>query len=227
MNFVASTRGRTYYWVGCNGWKSLAPANLRYFRTAADARAVGLRVSTQAGCAGPSAVQGTADPTATPATPTEAPARSAPGATTASATATCTVARVIDGDTLDCADGPRVRLLLIDAPEMNQGPFGAVAKLQLEALAPVGTLLSLESDIQKQDRYGRTLAYLYFDDGRMMNEELLRAGVAVVSVYPPNVKHVDRLRAAVDSARASKRGLWATSAFECSPADHRAGRCDR
>lgn len=116
-------------------------------------------------------------------------------------------------------------LLLIDAPEMNQGPFGAVAKLQLEALAPVGTILSLESDVEKQDRYGRTLAYVYADDGRMVNEELLRAGVAVVTVYPPNVQHVERLRAAVDSARAGRRGLWATSAFECLPADHREGLC--
>lgn len=67
MHFVASTRGRTYYWVGCSGWKSLAPANLRFFRTAADARAAGLRVSTQARCAGPAAVQGPADTTAAPA----------------------------------------------------------------------------------------------------------------------------------------------------------------
>jgi hypothetical protein len=62
MHFVASTRGRTYYWVGCSGWKSLAPANLRFFKTAADARATGLNVSKQSGCAGPAAVQGTADP---------------------------------------------------------------------------------------------------------------------------------------------------------------------
>lgn len=67
MHFVASTRGRTYYWVGCSGWKSLAPANLRFFRTAADARAAGLRVSTQARCAGRAAVQGPADTTAAPA----------------------------------------------------------------------------------------------------------------------------------------------------------------
>ena len=46
--FVASSRGKVYYWVGCNGWKGLAPVNLRFFKTAA-----GYRPSTQAGCAGP------------------------------------------------------------------------------------------------------------------------------------------------------------------------------
>jgi micrococcal nuclease len=59
----------------------------------------------------------------------------------------------------------------------------------------------------------------------MVNEELLRAGVAVVSVYPPNVKYVDRFRAVSDSAQEARVGLWSGSAFECLPADSRAGRC--
>jgi micrococcal nuclease len=138
---------------------------------------------------------------------------------------TCTVQRIVDGDTLVCDDGVRVRLLLIDAPELSQAPFGHMAMDTLEALAPAGTVLRMEPDVQALDRYGRTLAYLYLEDGRMVNEELLRAGVAVVSVHPPNVRHVERLREAVEYARSVNAGLWATPAFECSPADHRAGRC--
>lgn len=206
MQFVASTRGTTYYYVGCRGWRSLAAANLRWFPDAGAARAAKLTPSTQAGCAGPA---GAPAPTA--------PATSPPG--------TCAVARIVDGDTIECGGGTTVRLLLVDAPEMNQGPFGATAKLHLEQLAPVGTVLALEQDIEKQDRYGRTLAHLKLPDGRSVNEELLRAGMAVVSVYPPNVLHVDRYRAVSDSAQAAGAGLWAASAFECLPADHRAGRC--
>jgi micrococcal nuclease len=141
------------------------------------------------------------------------------------AQADCKVQRIVDGDTLVCDGGDRIRLLLIDAPELSQGPFGTAARRELESLAPVGTALRLEMDVQPRDRYGRTLAYLWLEDGRMVNEELLRAGVAVVAVYPPNVRHVDRLRAAVEEAREGKVGLWATSAFECEPGDHRAGRC--
>jgi hypothetical protein len=50
------------------------------------------------------------------------------------------------------AGGPRLRLLLIDAPEIDQRPFGAVATLQLEAVALTGTSLSLGSDIVGRDR---------------------------------------------------------------------------
>jgi micrococcal nuclease len=138
---------------------------------------------------------------------------------------TCVVARIIDGDTLVCDGGDRVRLLLIDTPELSQAPFGHVARAALDSIAPVGTSLRVERDVQHRDRYGRTLAYLWLDDGRMVNEELLRAGVAVVLVYPPNVRYVDRMREAAAAARAERVGLWATSAFECSPVDHRAGRC--
>jgi micrococcal nuclease len=144
---------------------------------------------------------------------------------TTSAASACTVARVVDGDTLVCDDGIRVRLLLIDAPELSQAPFGEAAKTRLEELAGVGTVLRVEEDVRRLDPYGRLLAYLWLADGRMVNEELLRSGVAVVSVYPPNVRHVERLRAAVDSARAVQAGLWATDAFDCEPRDHRAGRC--
>lgn len=54
--FVASSRGTTYYYVGCNGWKSLAPANRIYFKNVEEARAKGLKPSTQAGCSGPATV---------------------------------------------------------------------------------------------------------------------------------------------------------------------------
>jgi micrococcal nuclease len=139
--------------------------------------------------------------------------------------AACTVERIIDGDTLVCTGGVRVRLLLIDAPESDQPPFGRDATAVLERLAPVGTTLTMQSDVQPLDRYGRTLSYLFLADGRSVNEELLRQGMAVVSVYPPNVRFVDRYRAVSDSARAAKVGLWSGSAFDCLPADHRRGRC--
>jgi endonuclease YncB( thermonuclease family) len=136
----------------------------------------------------------------------------------------CTVTSITDGDTFRCGS-QRIRLLSIDAPETDQGPFGATATRGLRALIETGTVVVLERDVEERDRYGRTLAYAYLPDGRMVNEEMARLGLAVVSVYPPNVRHVDRMRAAVRDALAAKRGLWATRAFECLPADHRRGRC--
>lgn len=140
-------------------------------------------------------------------------------------TLSCIVSRVIDGDTIACRDGLRVRLLLIDTPEMNQGSFGRAARTFAASQVPLGTTVTLELDVRAQDRYGRTLAYVHLPKGGTLNEALLRAGYAVVSVYPPNVRYVDRYRAIADSARRARRGLWSVNAFDCSPQDHRRGRC--
>lgn len=145
--------------------------------------------------------------------------------TSGQSTIPCVVERVVDGDTVVCEDAGRVRLLLIDTPELDQGPFGEVAKVALEGLLPVGIRVGLETDVDTHDQYDRLLAYLFLPDGRMVNEVLLEMGVAVVSVYPPNVRHVDRFRSILEEARAARRGLWALGAFECLPADHRAERC--
>lgn len=130
-----------------------------------------------------------------------------------------------DGDTVTCQNRERIRLLLIDAPEMDQGPFGEMAKRVLEELVSVGDTVGLELDVQKRDRYRRVLAYLYSSDGRMVNRELARQGFVVPLVYPPNVRHVELIRAAVDSAKAEEVGLWQTSAFECEPREFRRGTC--
>jgi micrococcal nuclease len=79
----------------------------------------------------------------------------------------CLIQRVSDGDTVVCRDGRRVRLLLIDAPEMDQGPFGLAAKAALQKLLPPGQQVALEPDVDPQDRYGRMLAYVYLPVGRM------------------------------------------------------------
>lgn len=137
---------------------------------------------------------------------------------------TCTVERITDGDTIRCG-GERVRLLLIDAPEVNQGAFGEAARAFLAAVLPVGTEARLVLDVERRDRYGRLLAYAYRPDGRMVNAMMARQGFAVPLVVPPNVRHVEAIRAASDSAQANGIGLWAVEAFECTPDDYREGRC--
>ncbi|MQA91441.1 MAG: hypothetical protein GEU90_14645 [Gemmatimonas sp.] len=205
LPYVASVRGEVFYWVGCDGWRSLSPGNLRGFASAADARAAGYRPSRARGCSGPAETAGHG--------PTE--------------TGTCTVVRIVDGDTLVCREADeRVRLLLIDAPEMGQGEFGERARAALERIVPPGTVATVELDLQQRDRYGRLLVYLYSPGGEMVNAALARAGYVVAAVIPPNVRHVDRIRVEIEAARQAGRGLWSGSAFDCSPAEHRAGRCD-
>jgi micrococcal nuclease len=138
----------------------------------------------------------------------------------------CEVTNVIDGDTIRCGELGRVRLLLIDSPERDQMPWGGKAREALTALIPVGSSVRLETDVQRRDRYGRLLAYLYRLDGLQVNEMMVRNGFAEVLVYPPNVRHVEVLRRAREAAREAKRGLWSTEAFECAPRDHRAVTCE-
>lgn len=139
----------------------------------------------------------------------------------------CTIVRIIDGDTVDCAESTRnSRLLLVDAPERDHATYGRASTAALAELLPIGTRARVEYDVSPLDRYQRHLVYLYLPDGRMVNEEMARRGYVVLAIYPPNVRHVDRIRAAADEARVRRRGLWSGSALECLPYDYRAGRCE-
>lgn len=97
-----------------------------------------------------------------------------------------TVLRVVDGDTLDVLQGGqqiRVRLLNIDTPE-SVDPNQPVECLAVEAsdhlksLLPAGTEVSLVYDVERTDRYGRTLAGVR-RDGQLINAEMARAGFGV------------------------------------------------
>jgi micrococcal nuclease len=139
----------------------------------------------------------------------------------------CRVAHITDGDTFwaRCPGDVKVRMLLIDAPERDQFPFGRDAKAQLAGLLPPKSRVTLELDLRRTDRYGRILAYAFGADGRMANEEMVRSGYATVLVYPPNVRYVERIRAAAAEARRANRGLWAKGGFACTPGQHRRRDC--
>ena len=208
LRFVASSRGSVYYPRSCEAWLSLSPRNLIGFATEEDARAAGYVRTRNRACGWSGSATRRAPSGGVPADPLA-----------------CTVAAVVDGDTIGCADGRRIRLLLIDTPEMSQGPYGREAREALVAMLPIGTPARLEMDVAATDRWGRTLAYVYAPGGMMVNEELARLGYALQETYPPNVRHVERIDAAVEEARSARRGLWSGSAFECTPREHRAGDC--
>jgi micrococcal nuclease len=119
---------------------------------------------------------------------------------------TCTVAYVLDGDTLNCSNGERIRLLLVDSPE--RGPFGTLARNALAALLPSGSEIRLELDQESRDERGRLLAYVFLADGRMVNEMLIRQGYAFLKPSVVNRRHGARLRAAESTARQQRLGVW-------------------
>lgn len=134
-----------------------------------------------------------------------------------------TVAHHYDGDTLRLADGRRVRLLGIDTPEMNHRrglpqPLARQALARTQSLLPRGGLVRLTRDRQTRDRYGRELAHAFRPDGSSVEETLLREGLAVAFILPPNVAMADCLLAAERDARSARRGLWTLPAYRPQPA---------
>ena len=117
------------------------------------------------------------------------------------------VSRVVDGDTFACSSGDVVRLLLIDSPEIAEHALADSARRALLALIPLGTPVRLEFDVELHDRYDRLLAYVY-RGSEFVNRLIARSGLATSIVIPPNVKHVQVIRAAVDSAQRERIGLW-------------------
>ena len=126
------------------------------------------------------------------------------------------VRRVSDGDTIVVdyeGREERVRYIGIDTPEISTSggwpePFGELAAKRNEELIGRGRVC-LERDITERDRYGRLLRYVWNDEGTLINEVLLREGLARVTTYPPDVKYVEsRYVPAQREAEAARRGIW-------------------
>jgi micrococcal nuclease len=72
-----------------------------------------------------------------------------------------------------------------------------------------GREVRLVPDVEARDRFGRLLAYVYrTEDGTLVNEALVRDGLARPLTIPPNVRFAERFRRAAREAQRRKRGLW-------------------
>lgn len=133
-----------------------------------------------------------------------------PLATASNSTHPATVTRNTDGDTLWLTHIGKTRLIGIDTPEVygEQECFGRQASAFTERVLPPGTHVRYRLGVDPQDRYGRTLAYIYLRDGRMFNELLVERGYATPLTIPPNVDYADRFVKAARKAREANRGLW-------------------
>ncbi len=126
-----------------------------------------------------------------------------------------TVVHVSDGDTITVRFGDRserVRILGADTPEVvdPRKPvqcYGPEASAHTKARLAPGTLVSLETDAEVRDKYGRLLAYVYVGGARY-DDELLRLGFARLLIIAPNGVHARAMLGAELEARAAHRGLW-------------------
>lgn len=116
------------------------------------------------------------------------------------------VFRVIDGDTIEVIfnEQPmRISLHGIDCPDRNQA-YGTEAKQFTSGLVLQKNVRVVVAD---QDELGRISGEVLLPDGRSLNRELVRAGLAW---WRREQAPDDRgLEALEKTARESKKGLWA------------------
>jgi hypothetical protein len=122
------------------------------------------------------------------------------------------VSKVIDGDTLELSNGEKVRLLGLNAPEIDE-PFGEDAKNFLASLIE-GKVVLLETDLIEKDEYGRKLAFLFLNE-RNINVEMVRNGMAHTFDLSKISKYVNDLKEAENYARHNQIGIWKRSNVTC------------
>ena len=126
-----------------------------------------------------------------------------------------TVARVVDGDTVELVGGEVVRLVQIDTPELGDGEcYARSARATLVRLVE-GRSVRLEADPairaadeDRADRFGRLLRYVFVGEVNV-NLELVRRGAAAPWFFDGvRGRYARQLAAAARAARDDRRGLW-------------------
>jgi endonuclease YncB( thermonuclease family) len=124
------------------------------------------------------------------------------------------VSYVADGDTFSGKSGVNCRIDTIDAPEAAKPqygkkgqPFGEESKRKLQEM-----ILNKEVNIRivkPADKYGRSICQVEIE-GKGVDHEMVQAGAAwVYENFAKGTLREQALTGAQDSAKKSKRGLWA------------------
>ncbi len=129
------------------------------------------------------------------------------------------LAQVQDGDSLKLADGRRVRLIGVNAPELaSQGrpdqPLAQAARVAASSFLADGGSVQLVYGPERKDHYGRSLAHVYDSRGNSLEAELLARGLAFHIAVPPNLALAECFQSQENRAREQALGVWGDSVWE-------------
>ena len=116
------------------------------------------------------------------------------------------VTRVIDGDTLEMADGSLVGYLCIDAPAAGEPLYDEATERNRQLVQ--GKVVELVSGLTDMDESGTWLRYVYVD-GALVNAVLVGEGLARIAVLDEDELHAELLRDLEAQAREKGLGMWA------------------
>jgi len=133
------------------------------------------------------------------------------------------VKSVYDGDTLILENNQRIRLLGVNTPEIESrhrpGEPGGVAAREWLRNQVRNQQVYLEYDQEKKDKYNRQLAHVFLSDGTHLNLELLKQGLAFMSIVPPNLRYADTFSNAQQQAEKQGLGIWREPGYQARPLD--------
>ncbi|MDC8445777.1 MAG: thermonuclease family protein [Nitrosomonas sp.] len=128
------------------------------------------------------------------------------------------VKSVYDGDTLILGNNQRVRLLGVNTPEIESrhrpGEPGGVAAREWLHNQVRNRQVYLEYDQEKKDKYNRQLAHVFLPDGTHLNLELIKQGLAFMSIVPPNLRYAEAFSRAQQQAEKQTLGIWRESGYQ-------------
>ncbi len=137
-----------------------------------------------------------------------------PSCTSGLAAERAVIERVTDGDTVVLADQRRVRLIGINAAELNaRSPLLKAAAQQatekLKAWLPHGEPVMLFIGDEPNDRHGRVLAHVIrASDGLAVAQAMVQNGLAVQSAVAPTTRCTMSFVKLENQAIEANRGLW-------------------
>lgn len=128
----------------------------------------------------------------------------------------CKVVRITDADTFTVdfrGQRVKIRLSCVNTPESatksnRDTKEGKIASEFVSDLILNQTVL-IETDTKLCDNYDRVLAYVYLEDGTMLNKTLLEMGYARVFNDRTNHRYTDEFFTIQDAAKSENRGFWA------------------